>query len=59
MQMIEALIAAEAQLDYGRKAAEVQRALERLRAVRPDDALVRALQIKLVRLRLAESLTPV
>lgn len=57
MQVIAALIEAEAQLGFGRKAAEVQRALERLKALRPSDALVRPLQMKLVRLRLAETLT--
>lgn len=58
MQVVEALIEAEAQLGFGRKAAEVQRALDRLKALSPGDALVRALQIKLVRLRLAEALGP-
>jgi hypothetical protein len=57
MQFIDALIEAEAQLDFGRNAGDVQRALDHLKAVNPGDDLVRALQLKLVQLRLAEALS--
>jgi hypothetical protein len=57
MQFIDVLIEAEAQVDFGRNPADLQRALEHLKAVRPGDDLVRALQIKLVQLRMAEALS--
>ena len=57
MQLIEALIEAEAQVDFGRNPRDLQRALEHLKAVRPGDDLVRALQMKLVQRRVAEELS--
>jgi hypothetical protein len=56
MQLIDVLIEAEAQLDFGRNSADVQRALQHLKALKPGDDLVRALQMKLVQLRMAEAL---
>ncbi len=56
MQLIEALIEAEAQVDL-RNPRDLQRALEHLKAFRPGDDLVRALQMKLVQLRVAEELS--
>jgi hypothetical protein len=55
-QLIDVLIEAEAQLDFGRNSADVQRALQHLKALKPGDDLVRALQMKLVQLRMAEAL---
>ena len=57
MQFIDVLIEAEAQVDFGRNAADVQRALDHLKAVNPGDDLVPALQMKLVQLRMAEALS--
>ena len=57
MQFIDALIEAEAQVDFGHNPRDVQRALDHLKAVRPGDDLVRALQMKLVQLRMAEALS--
>ena len=57
MQLIDVLIEAEAQVDFGRNPADVQRALDHLTAVQPGDDLVRALQMKLVQLRMAEALS--
>jgi hypothetical protein len=56
MQLIDVLIEAEAQVDFGRNPADIERALDHLRAVKPSDDLVRALQMKLVQLRMAEAL---
>jgi len=57
MQFIDALIEAEAQVDFGSNPVDLQRALDHLKAVRPGDGLVRALQMKLVQLRMAEALS--
>ena len=57
MQLIDVLIEAEAQVDFGGNFADVQLALDHLTAMRPGDDLVRALQMKLVQLRLAEALS--
>lgn len=56
MEFCEALIEAEVQLDWGHDASRVERALNHLVACAPDAMLVRPLQLKLVRLRLAEEL---
>lgn len=57
MQLIDALIEAGAQLAFGCKVADIERALDHLKDVRPGDDLVRALQIKLAQLRVAEALS--
>jgi hypothetical protein len=57
MQMIDALIEAETQLDFGHDPSGLERALEHLKALRPGDDLVKALQMKLVQLRMAEALS--
>ena len=57
MDFIDVLIVAEAQLDWGRNPRDIERALAHLTAIRPGDALVRPLQLKLVQLRLTEVLS--
>jgi hypothetical protein len=56
MELCDALIEAEVQLDWGTRPDAVARALSHLVAVAPECALVRPLQMKLVVLRLADEL---
>lgn len=56
MDYCDALIEAEVQLDWGLDPAGVQRAVEHLKGHAPNSPLLRALQLKLVRLRLAQEL---
>jgi hypothetical protein len=57
MQIIDAVIEAETQLDWGRDPKQVELALGHLREVWPESVMIRPLQMKLVQLRLAEVLT--
>jgi hypothetical protein len=57
MQIIDAVIEAETQLDWGRDPQQVELALDHLRAVWPESVMIRPLQMKLVQLRLAEVLS--
>jgi hypothetical protein len=57
MQIIDAVIEAETQLDWGRDPKQVELALSHLRAVWPESVMIRPLQMKLVHLRLAEVLS--
>jgi hypothetical protein len=57
MDLCEALIEAEVQLDWGRDCEKLARAVERLKACDPGSALLRPLQLKLVELRIAEELS--
>ena len=56
MELIDVLIEAETQLDWGSDPSELQRALEHLVDVNPRDDLVTPLQLKLCQLRVAREL---
>lgn len=57
MQLVDAVVEAETQLYWGRHPGQVALALEHLRSVWPESVMIRPLQMKLVRLRLAEELS--
>ena len=57
MQLIDAVIEAETQLDFGRDPKQIETALDHLRSVWPESVMIRPLQMKLVQLRLAEELS--
>lgn len=56
MTLTDALIEGQVQLEWGRDSSRVEQAIERLRAVSPRDAMIRPLQMRLVELRVAETL---
>jgi hypothetical protein len=56
MQLIDALIEAETQLDWGVNPNAIEQAINHLKAFSPDHALMRPLQMKLVQLRLGREL---
>ncbi len=51
MQLIDVLIEAETQLDWGSDPDKVEKALIHLREIEPDDERVKALEKKLAHLR--------
>ena len=57
MRIIDVVIEAETQLDFGRDPKQIETALDHLRSVWPESVMIRPLQMKLVQLRRAEELS--